>query len=285
MKNELSNLHNTLFESIREIDENGNEYWGARKLSKVFEYSEFRHFIPVLVRAKEACNNSGHHVKDHFEDYLEEILHGKGAKQTYESVKLSRYACYLIVQNADPSKEVVAQGQTYFAVQTRMQEIRQMEEYNRLGSEDEKRLFLREEMKRHNIQLADAAKDAGIVEPYDYAILQNHGYMGLYGGLDAKGIHKRKSLKKSQNILDHMGSTELAANLFRATQAEEKLRRDNIKGKQKANQTHYDIGKKVRKTIEEIGGTMPEDLPVAESIKKLEKAKEPKMLITPKKKK
>ena len=285
MMNDISKKHTTLFESIKEIDENGNEYWGARKLAKVLEYSDFRHFLPVVERAKEACNNSGHSVADHFEDYLEEIEHGKGAKQKYDSVKLSRYACYLIVQNADPSKEVVAQGQTYFAVQTRLQEIRQMEEYNRLASEDEKRLFLRDEMKRHNIQLADAAKGAGVIEPLDYSIFQNHGYMGLYGGLDAKGIHKNKGLKKSQNILDHMGSTELAANLFRATQTEEKLRRDNIKGKQQANKTHFDIGEKVRKTIEDIGGTMPEDLPVADSIKKLEKAKESKPLKTLKKKK
>ena len=285
MMNDISKKHTTLFESIKEIDENGNEYWGARKLSKVLEYSEFRHFLPVVERAKEACNNSGHSVADHFEDYLEEIEHGKGAKQKYDSVKLSRYACYLIVQNADPSKEVEAQGQTYFAVQTRLQEIRQMEEYNRLASEDEKRLFLRDEMKRHNIQLADAAKGAGVIEPLDYSIFQNHGYMGLYGGLDAKGIHKNKGLKKSQNILDHMGSTELAANLFRATQTEEKLRRDNIKGKQQANKTHFDIGEKVRKTIEDIGGTMPEDLPVADSIKKLEKEKDSKPLKTLKKKK
>jgi DNA-damage-inducible protein D len=284
MENELSRQHNTLFESIKEIDENGNEFWGARKLSKVLEYSEFRHFLPVIERAKEACKNSGHPIFDHFEEYLEEIIHGKGAKQVYESVKLSRYACYLIVQNADPSKEVVAQGQTYFAVQTRLQEIRQMEDYNRLKSEEEKRLFLRDEMKRHNLQLADAAKGAGVIEPLDYAIFQNHGYKGLYGGLDAKGIHKNKGLKKSQNILDHMGSTELAANLFRATQTEEKLKRDNIKGKQKANQTHFEVGKKVRKTIEEIGGTMPENLPVADSIKKLEKANEAKPLKSSKKK-
>jgi DNA-damage-inducible protein D len=285
MVKDLSKQHITLFESIKEIDEQGNEFWGARKLSKVLEYSEFRHFLPVIERAKEACNNSGHLVLDHFEDYLEEIIHGKGAKQVYESIKLSRYACYLIVQNADPGKEVVAQGQTYFAVQTRMQEIRQMEEYNRLKSEEEKRLFLREELKRHNIQLADAAKGAGVIESIDYAIFQNHGYKGLYGGLDAKGIHKNKGLKKSQNILDHMGSTELAANLFRATQTEEKLRRENIKGKEQANETHYEIGKKVRKTIEEIGGTMPENLPVAESIKKLEKVKVSKQIKTAQKKK
>jgi DNA-damage-inducible protein D len=279
MENEISKQANTLFEQIKQTDSQGNEWWSARQLGKVLEYSEYRHFKPVIEKAKEACLNSAQKISDHFEDFLEMVDIGSGAKRPMEDgVKLSRYACYLIVQNADPSKEVVAQGQTYFAIQTRLQEIRQMEEYNQLSTEDEKRLFLRDEMKKHNIQLADAAKGAGVIEPLDYAIFQNHGYMGLYGGLDAKGIHKRKGLKKSENILDHMGSTELAANLFRATQTEEKLRRDNIKGKQKANQTHFEIGKKVRKTIEEIGGTMPENLPVADSIKKLEKVKEPKKL-------
>ncbi|HLW41241.1 MAG TPA: hypothetical protein VKY82_02600, partial [Flavobacterium sp.] len=171
----------------------------------------------------------------------------------------------------------------YFAVQTRLQEIRQMEEYTRLTTENKKRLFLRNELAKHNIQLAAAAKGAGVIEPIDYAIFQNHGYMGLYGGLDAKAIHKKKGLKKSQQILDHMGSTELAANLFRATQTEEKLRRENIKGKQQANQTHYEVGKKVRKTIQELGGEMPENLPAPESIKKIEKAQQAKQL-KPKKK-
>lgn len=284
MAKELSNSKPLVLEQIKAVDEKGNEFWGARKLSKILEYSEFRHFLPVVERAKDACKNSGQEIADHFEDYLEEISHGKGAKQDYPSIKLSRYACYLIVQNADPTKEVVALGQTYFAVQTRLQEIRQMDEYNRLSSEDEKRLFLRNEMKKHNIQLADAAKDAGVIEPVDYAIFQNHGYKGLYGGLDAKGIHTRKGLKKSQQILDHMGSTELAANLFRATQTEDKLRKDKIRGKQKANLTHYEIGKKVRKTIQEIGGTMPENLPVADSIKKIENTNETKSLKGTKKK-
>lgn len=283
MSNELSHKHNNLFEEIKHTDENGNEYWSARDLSKVLEYSEYRHFLPVIERAKEACANSGQEVANHFEDILEMINLGKTAQREVESVKLSRYACYLIVQNADPGKEVVALGQTYFAVQTRLQEIRQMDEYNRLSTEDEKRLFLRNEMAKHNTQLAAAAKDAGVVEPIDYAIFQNHGYMGLYGGLDAKAIHKKKGLKKSQQILDHMGSTELAANLFRATQTEEKLKREKIKGKLKANQTHYEVGKKVRKTIQELGGEMPENLPVADSIKKIEKAGEPKQL-KPKKK-
>jgi len=278
MANEISKQAGSVFEQIKRTDKNGNEFWSARDLAKVFEYSEYRHFIPAIKRAKEACINSGLQEGDHFEDILEMIELGKGAKREVDSVKLSRYACYLIVQNADPSKEVVALGQTYFAVQTRLQEIRQMDEYNRLNTEDEKRLFLRDEMAKHNSQLAAAAKYAGVIEPIDYAIFQNHGYMGLYGGLDAKGIHKKKGLKKSEQILDHMGSTELAANLFRATQTEEKLQRENIKGKQKANQTHFEVGKKVRKTIAELGGTMPENLPVADSIKKLEKTKQSQQL-------
>jgi DNA-damage-inducible protein D len=269
MARELMQKQNSLFEQIKKIDEKGNEYWSARDLAKVLEYSEYRHFLPVIERAKEASTNSGQEVSDHFEDILEMIAIGKTAKREVGSVKLSRYACYLIVQNADPSKEVVALGQTYFAVQTRLQEISQLDEYNRLSTDYEKRLYLRNEMTKHNIQLASAAKKAGVIEPMDYAIFQNHGYMGLYGGLDAKGIHLSKGLKKSQQILDHMGSTELAANLFRATQTEEKLIRDHIVGKQNANKTHFEVGKKVRKTIEELGGTMPEKLPVAENIKKL----------------
>lgn len=278
MTKEVSKHTPTIFEQIRQVDEQGNEFWSARTMAKALEYSEYRHFQPVIERAKEACVNSGQKLTDHFEDILEMVPIGSGAERKIDSVRLSRYACYLIVQNADPSKEIVALGQTYFAIQTRLHEIRQMEEYNRLSSEDEKRLFLRNEMAKHNAQLAAAAKDAGVIQPVDYAIFQNHGYMGLYGGLDAKAIHARKGLKKSQQILDHMGSTELAANLFRATQTEEKLRREDIKGKHKANQTHFEVGKKVRDTIRELGGTMPEDLPTADSIKKIESAKEPKPL-------
>ncbi|UXE67722.1 MAG: DNA damage-inducible protein D [Chryseotalea sp. WA131a] len=277
MANELSKPGSSLFEQIKRVDDKGNEYWTARDMAKVLEYSEYRHFQPVIVKAKEASKNSGHKSEDHFEDILDMIEIGKGGQRGVENIKLSRYACYLIVQNADPSKEVVALGQTYFAVQTRLREIQQMDQYNRLSTEDEKRLFLRNEMAKHNTQLAAAAKNAGVTGSLDYAIFQNHGYMGLYGGLDAKGIHKRKGLKKSQQILDHMGSTELAANLFRATQTEEKLRRENIKGKQKANQTHYEVGKKVRQTIKDIGGTMPENLPVADSIKKVESKGKPKL--------
>jgi len=270
MAKEISKQTLSVFEQIRQTDENGNEFWAARQLAKTLEYTDFRNFLSVIEKAKEACKNSGQEVGHHLVEFNEEIIHGKGAVQVYQSYKLSRYACYLVVQNADPSKEVVALGQTYFAVQTRLQEIRQMDEYNRLSTEDEKRLFLRNELAKHNLQLAAAAKDAGVIEPIDYAIFQNHGYKGLYGGLDAKAIHAKKGLKKSQQILDHMGSTELAANLFRATQTEEKLKREKIQGKQKANKTHFEVGKKVRQTIEEIGGTMPENLPTEESIKKLE---------------
>ena len=197
---------------------------------------------------------------------------GSDTRREIDDIKLSRYACYLIIQNADPSKEIVALGQTYFAVQTRKQELLEKTDFKKLD-EDEKRLFLREEMKQHNKQLADAARQAGVIQPADYAIFQDHGYKGLYGGLGARDIHTRKGLKKSQQILDHMGSTELAANLFRATQADEKLRRENIRGKHKANITHYEVGKKVRQTIKDLGGTMPENLPGADSIKKLEKKK------------
>ncbi len=278
MDDKLSKKAQTIFEQIRQVDKNGNEFWSGRDLAKVLEYSEYRHFKPVIERAKEACKNSGQPIENHFEDVLEMVKIGSGAERPFnDGVKLSRYACYLIVQNADPGKEIVATGQTYFAIQTRIQEIQQMDEYNRLNSEDEKRLFLRNEMKQHNIHLAEAAKDAGVIEPIDYAVFQNHGYMGLYGGLDAKGIHRKKGLKKSQNILDHMGSTELAANLFRATQTEDKLRRENIKGKQNANITHFNVGKKVRKTIQELGGTMPENLPIEESIKKIEKNEKKKL--------
>ncbi len=252
------------FERIRRSNDAGNEYWSSRDLSQILGYSDYRNFEQVIKKAKSACFNSGHRIDDHFVDITEMVDIGSGAQRPVNSVYLSRYACYLIVQNADPSKEIVALGQTYFAVQTRKQEISEQE------VEDRRRLLLRQEMKVHNVRLAGAAKEAGVVKASDYAIFQNHGYMGLYGGLTAQDIHKRKRLKKSQQILDHMGSTELAANLFRATQTEEKLRRDNVRGKQEANRTHREVGKKVRQTIRELGGTMPENLPVAEDIRKLE---------------
>lgn len=269
----ISTQHHATFEGIRQLDEAGNEFWSARQLSKVLEYSEYRHFLPVIGKAREACQNSGHSIANHFEDILEMVEIGSGAQRKIEDVRLSRYACYLIVQNGDPSKPVIANGQTYFALQTRRQELEDSAKFAQL-SEDEKRLAIRNELAEHNKYLAAAAKDAGVETPLDYAIFQDHGYKGLYGGLGAKDIHARKGLKKSQKILDHMGSTELAANLFRATQAEEKLRRDQVHGKRQANQTHFEVGQKVRQTIKELGGTMPEALPKPEqSIKQIESGK------------
>lgn len=232
-------------------------------------YTKWDKFLNVLEKAKQACKNAGQEPDNHFPRMEKLVAIGSGATRDIGDFHLSRYACYLIVQNADPSKEVVAVGQTYFAIQTRKQEVFE-EQFGKIQSEEEKRLFLRREMAAHNKYLADAAKKAGVIQPWEYAIFQNHGYMGLYNGLGAKEIHTKKGLKKSQNNLDHMGSTELAANLFRATQTEEKLKRENIKGRQKANQAHYEVGKKVRQTIKELGGTMPEDLPTEVSIKKIE---------------
>jgi DNA-damage-inducible protein D len=259
--------HISPFEQIKRANDAGNEYWSSREFSEVLGYGDYRNFEAVIEKAKLACFNSGHRIEDHFVDVTEMVPIGSGAERPVKVILMSRYACYLAIQNADPRKEIVAHGQTYFAIQTRRQELAD----ERI--EEERRLLLREEIRRHNVQLADAAKGAGVVEPIDYAIFQNHGYMGLYGGLKQEDIHRRKGLKKSQKILDHMGSSELAANLFRATQAEEKLRRDKVKGKDAANRTHREVGAKVRQTIKELGGTMPEDLPAAESIKRIENKK------------
>jgi len=265
------------FERIRRTNAGGAEYWSSRDFAQVLGYSDYRNFEQVIKKARTACFNSGQRIEDHFVEITEMVSIGSKAQRPLKTVLLSRYACYLIVQNADPSKEIVALGQTYFAIQTRRQELTDE------ATEEERRLLLREEMKLHNVRLASTARSAGVVEPKDYAIFQDHGYKGLYGGLTSRDIHNRRGLKKSQQILDHMGSTELAANLFRATQTEEKLRRDRIAGKEHANRTHYEVGAKVRKTIQELGGTMPENLPPAESIKKLasRKRKEPKALPPP----
>ncbi len=205
--------HVSPFERIKRTNTAGNEYWESRDLAEVLEYTQYRNFEAVIEKAKLACFNSGHRIEDHFADVSKMVGIGSGALREIKVTLLSRYACYLIIQNADPKKEIVALGQTYFAVQTRRQELTDQ------GIEDERRLLLREEMRRHNTQLDDAAKDAGVVEPVDYAIFQNHGYMGLYAGLTAEGIHQRKGLKKSQKILDHMGSTELRAEVDEAAWA------------------------------------------------------------------
>lgn len=254
----------SIFEESKFHDDEGYEYWSARELARILDYSDYRNFVGVIDKARKACENSGQQVLDHFVDFNDMVEIGSGAKRLLESVRLTRYACYLIIQNADPSKEIVAYGQTYFAVQTRRQEL--LDE-----TDEQKRLMLRDELKKHNAYLASAAKESGVVTGIEFAIFQNHGYQGLYGGLDSKDIQRKKGLGKNSKILDHMGSTELAANLFRATQTEDKLRMDRIRGKDNANRTHLEIGKKVRKAIEDIGGTMPENLPAEEDIKKLER--------------
>ncbi|MFH1561783.1 MAG: DNA damage-inducible protein D [Patescibacteria group bacterium] len=264
-----------IFEIVKKTNEDNFEFWSARDLGNILGYSEYRHFLPVIKKAKEACVNSKQPLNEHFEDYLDMIKLGHGAKRPISDVKLSRYACYLIMQNADPSKEVVALGQTYFAIQTRRQEVQDQ------SMEDNKRLFFREEVTAHNKHLAEAASMAGV---QNFGRFTNYGYMGLYGGRSMQEIHRKKALKKSQKILDHMGSEELAANLFRATQTDAKLRREQIKGEAKANQVHHRVGKKVRETIKELGGTMPENLTTPDAItqaKKRIKASEKKMIGQP----
>ena len=263
-----TNYTESLFESIRHVNEYGEEFWYARELQNALEYKEWRNFQKVIDKAISACNGSNNIASDHFVD-VNKIVEAGATYKDIGDIALSRYACYLIVQNSDPRKKVIALGQSYFAIKTRQQEL--IENFEQLG-EDKKRLAIRREMIEHNKQLVAAAKDAGVETNQDYAIFQNYGYRGLYGGLSAKDIHDRKGLKKSQKILDHMGYEELAANLFRATQTEAKLRRENIQGKAIANQTHFDVGKEVRDTIKRLGGTMPEDLATPEkSIQQIER--------------
>ena len=258
-----------IFENIKHINEYGQEFWYARELQNVLEYTQWRRFKTAIERAKEACQASGNLIEDHFAGASKMVSLGSGAVREVDDFMLTRYACYLIVMNGDPRKEVIALGQTYFAVKTRQQEL--IENYEQLG-ENQKRIAIRKEMRVHNRFLAEAAKNAGIDSPRDYAIFQNRGYQGLYGGLGAKEIHARKGLEKNQRILDHMGSIELAANLFRATQTDEKLRRDQVVGKEAAGDVHFQVGEKVRQTIADLGGTMPEDLPTPKkSIKQIER--------------
>lgn len=260
------------FENIRHTNEYGQEFWYARELQQALEYSQWRRFEETIERAKTACLQSENSIEDHFANVGKMVSIGSGAQREIDDIMLSRYACYLIVMNGDPRKHIIAVGQTYFAVKTRQQEL--VDNYDQL-TEDQKHLAIRDEIKRHNKSLAEAAQMAGVETSLDYATFQNYGYMGLYGGLKAQDIKRRKGLKKSQDILDHMGSTELAANLFRATQTDEKLRRENVQGKDAANRTHYEVGAKVRQTIAELGGTMPEDLPTPEkSVKQLAREQE-----------
>jgi DNA-damage-inducible protein D len=275
------NAQQTPFERIRQVDKGALKFWSARDLMEVLEYTNWRNFKGVLLKAQIACENSGHGTSDHFVAAIKMVIMGSDAKREVQDIHLSRYACYLVVQNADPAKEVVALGQIYFSVQTRRQEVSDataMAEVN----EDQRQMLLRQPIKVQNTDLASTAKTAGVVRWQDLALFQNHNYRGLYNGLTAEMIHNRKKLEKSRHILDHMGTTELAANLFRSTQSEDKLRREGVQGKDAANAVHYVAGVVVRRAIAELGGTMPEDLPTVDSIKKLERA-EKKRLADPKK--
>lgn len=259
------------FDDLKKVDENGKEYWLARELAPLLGYQKWQNFSFVIEKAKMSCKSLGIEPADHFTEVSKMVLIGGGAKREIEDIALSRYACYLTVQNGDPAKQQIARGQAYFAIQTRRQELTDQKKFEEL-SDDEKRVHLRQQLSDHNKHLSSAAHEAGIIEPRDYAIFQNYGYQGLYGGLGQKEIHSRKKLKPSHKILDYMGYEELAANLFRATQTESKLRRDKIIGKDNANSTHYQVGAAVRRTISELGGTMPENLPTpTRSVKSIER--------------
>ena len=261
------NYTNKTFEDIKHIDENGVEYWYARELQLVLNYKEWRKFENVINKAKESCRNSDITVLEHFVDIDKTIKMPKGATKNIRDYKLTRYACYLIAQNGDTRKKVIALAQTYFAIQTRKQEISE-KEYSSL-TEDEKRFYQRKLTKKGNYSLNQTAKNAGVK---NFDKFHNSGYKGLYNGETADDIAKRKGLRYREDILDNMGSDELIANLFRISQTEQKLKKDNIQSEKEANKAHYEVGSKIRKTIKELGGTMPEDLPTPKkSLKQLEK--------------
>ena len=257
------------FERIKQTDENGMEYWFARDLQKVLNYSKWENFSKVIDKAMLACKNSGFYVADHFPDIRKTIKMPKTAEKKVIDYKLTRYACYLIVQNGDPRKEIIALGQTYFAIQTRRQEL--ADTFNQLD-ENNKRLVVRGNIKQWNQLLAEAAHNAGVITEEEFAVFQNAGYMGLYGGLTVADIHTRKGLKDKEKILDFMGSTELVANLFRISQTEEKLKLDQTSSAVEANNTHYQIAEKIRNAMVAMGTTLPENLPTPEkSIKVIER--------------
>ena len=271
------------FEEIKHLSKDGNEFWYARELAGVLEYVQWRNFAKVLDRAKLACKNSGYEIVAHFAE-VSKIVEAGAASKPVIDVKLTRYACYLIVQNGDPRKEVIAFGQTYFAIQTRRQEV--ADYFNQLD-EDNKRLVIRGDIKQWNQMLAEAAHNAGVLSDEEYAAFQNAGYMGLYGGMKVEDIHKKKGLKQNDKILDFMSSTELIANLFRISQTEEKLKKDKTATADAANEIHFIVGREVRGTIERVGGTMPEDLPIPsknisdverEQLKRLKKSSRKLML-------
>ena len=267
--NELEKINETIFESIKHVDDDGNEYWYARELQKVLQYNKWENFKKVILKAKLSCNASSYEISEQFLDIRKPIIGGNGNVQYVCDYKLSRYACYLIAQNGDSRKKVIALAQTYFAIQTRKQELLE-EEYNSL-TEDEKRIYQRNQARKGNYNLNKTAVNSGVK---DLARFHNAGYKGLYNGETADDIFKRKKLRYREDILDNMGSEELADNIFRIAQTDAKLKRDNVDNEYTANSVHFEVGKKVRNTIKELGGTMPENLPTPDkSLKELEKEK------------
>jgi len=257
-------------DELRRVNAWGKEYWHAREIHAVLGYADWDSFKGVIERAEVACEKAGAKLENHFLETSKMVPIGSGAARPIDDYFLSRIACYLIAMEGYAAKPEIATAKAYFAIQTRLQEIRESEDASEL-TDDERRLFLRREVADHNKKLASAAKNAGVITGLDYAMFQNAGYKGQYGGLDAAGRKRMMGLTGKQNMLDHMGSTELAANLFRATQTEEKLRRENIQGKENANQTHYEVGRKVRDAIRDIGGEMPENLPAEPHIREVER--------------
>lgn len=275
----------TTFEKFRKTDKSGNEYWSAKELSKLLGYTDYNLFLSVLEKAKTACSNAGQKTEFHFKQFADSKKNSNKNNGDDDDAKLSRYGCYLTIQNGDPELKPVALGQAYFAVQARLGELSQLQKNNNLKIVKERRYFLREELAKRNLQLAGAARKAGITKPSDYAFFQNHGYRGLYGGLDVKALRELRHLAPDQNILDHMDSTELAANLFRVTQTAEKLNSDEVHNIVDANSIHFAVGLKVRKAIEDTGNALPETLPVVENIMAMEKDKELSLKKTVKKEK
>ena len=272
--NDLEIITEKIFEDIKHVDENGNEYWYARELMTILNYKRWDKFMNVIVKAQESCENSDNSICDHFSHVGKMVYIGSDSSRIIDDYKLSRYACYLIAQNGDSRKKVIALAQTYFAVQTRKQELFE-QEYSKL-SEDEKRFYQRSLTRKGNYSLNQTAKSVGVK---NFDRFHNYGYKGLYNGETADDIFKRKGLRYREDILDNMGSEELADNLFRIVQTEAKLKNDNIKGESNANKTHYEVGKKIRNTIKELGGTMPEDLPTPnKSLKELEKENKTKFI-------
>ena len=265
--NELKECTEKMFEDIKHIDEEGNEYWLARELQSTLGYHQWRSINDLIVRAKVACKESKYNVDDHFAVQRKMIKLAKGAARKVIDYELSRYACYLIVMNGNPKKEIIALGQTYFAIQTRKQELSE-KEYSML-TEDEKRFYQRNLTRKGNYSLNIVARDVGV---RNFDKFHNAGYKGLYGGETANDIAKRKKLRYREDILDNMNEDELVANLFRINQTKQKLLKDKVLGENNASDIHYEVGKKVRKAIKDIGGTMPEDMPTPKkSLKELEK--------------